>query len=252
MRASNSPCLYGAISCCWTPSLSGWSSWASLESFFVDWCFYGTRGPNGTGRTGPWSPPAWCPYLVPGSGATSRSPWQAAEEAIGPRASLVVNTGAVPASSRCKLAPWGELLHWGHHLSLVAQSCLFATPWTVARQAPLSTGILQARILEWVAMLSSRGSSQPRDHIQVSLIAGEFFTIWTTREAWRLVRPLANVARPLRGPWHIQTLDFPLRPNWVVYQPVRATVAYHHQFHLNSEGNTIHLVCNVHFGFFWK
>ena len=29
---------------------------------------------------------------------------------------------------------------------------LFATPWTVAYQAPLSTGILQARILEWVAM----------------------------------------------------------------------------------------------------
>ena len=33
-----------------------------------------------------------------------------------------------------------------------------ATPWTVAHQAPLSMGILQARILEWVAMLSSRGS----------------------------------------------------------------------------------------------
>ena len=40
---------------------------------------------------------------------------------------------------------------------------LFVTPWTVARQAPLFMGILQARILEWVAMPSSRGSSQPRD-----------------------------------------------------------------------------------------
>ena len=39
---------------------------------------------------------------------------------------------------------------------------LFATPWTVAHQAPLSVGILQARILEWVAMPSSRGSSQPK------------------------------------------------------------------------------------------
>ena len=37
---------------------------------------------------------------------------------------------------------------------------LFATQWTVARQAALSMGILQARILEWVAMPSSRGSSQ--------------------------------------------------------------------------------------------
>ena len=40
---------------------------------------------------------------------------------------------------------------------------LFATPWTVAHQASLSMGVLQARILEWVAMPSSRESSQPRD-----------------------------------------------------------------------------------------
>ena len=44
-------------------------------------------------------------------------------------------------------------------------------------------GILQARILEWVAMPSSRGSSRPRDRIQVSSIAGRFFTTWATREA---------------------------------------------------------------------
>ena len=35
----------------------------------------------------------------------------------------------------------------------------FATPWTVAHQAPLSMGILRARTLEWVARPSSRGSS---------------------------------------------------------------------------------------------
>ena len=37
---------------------------------------------------------------------------------------------------------------------------LFATPWTVALEVPLSVGVLQARILEWVVMPSSRGSSQ--------------------------------------------------------------------------------------------
>jgi len=37
-------------------------------------------------------------------------------------------------------------------------------------------GVLQARILEWVAILFSRGSSQPRDRTQVSGIAGGFFT----------------------------------------------------------------------------
>ena len=38
-------------------------------------------------------------------------------------------------------------------------------------------GILQARILEWVAVSFSRGSSRPRDRTQVSSIAGRFFTI---------------------------------------------------------------------------
>ena len=36
---------------------------------------------------------------------------------------------------------------------------LFVTPWTIACQAPLSMGILQTRILEWVVMPSSKGSS---------------------------------------------------------------------------------------------
>ncbi|XP_011383417.1 bone morphogenetic protein 15 [Pteropus vampyrus] len=57
----------------------------------------------------------------------------------------------------------------------------------------------------------------------------------------RLVRPLANVARPVRGPWHIQTLEFPLRRNQVAYQLVRATVVYRHQFHLAG----FHLSCHV-------
>ena len=56
--------------------------------------------------------------------------------------------------------------------AVLSQSCP-----TVAYQAPLSMGILQARILECVAMPSSRGSSQPRNLAHVSLIAGRFFTI---------------------------------------------------------------------------
>ena len=38
-------------------------------------------------------------------------------------------------------------------------------------------GILQARILEWVAIPFSRGSSQPMDQTQVSCLAGRFFTV---------------------------------------------------------------------------
>ena len=45
-------------------------------------------------------------------------------------------------------------------------------------------GILQARILEWVAIPFSRGSSQCRGWTWVSCIAGRFFIIWDTGEAW--------------------------------------------------------------------
>ena len=44
-------------------------------------------------------------------------------------------------------------------------------------------GVLQARILEWVAISFSRGSSQPREWTWVSYTVGRFFTIWATREA---------------------------------------------------------------------
>ena len=55
----------------------------------------------------------------------------------------------------------------------------FVIPWTAAHQAHLSMGILKARILEWAAMPSSRGSSQLRNQthlICVSFLAGGFFT----------------------------------------------------------------------------
>ena len=61
----------------------------------------------------------------------------------------------------------------------VAQSCL--TLWDP--MVYTVHGILQARILEWVAFPFFRGSSQPRDQTQVSCIAGGFFTSWATMEA---------------------------------------------------------------------
>ena len=52
-----------------------------------------------------------------------------------------------------------------------------ATPWTAALQAPLSMGILQARILEWVAIPFSGGSSRPRGQTRVSRTAGDFISV---------------------------------------------------------------------------
>ena len=75
-----------------------------------------------------------------------------------------------------------------HVLACVVASVLSnsATLWTAAHQAPLSMRILQARILEWVAISCSRRSSQPRDQTHVSsspALAGGFSTTSTTWEA---------------------------------------------------------------------
>ena len=61
---------------------------------------------------------------------------------------------------------------------LVAQSYLTVTPWTVALQVGVTAsvhGIFQARLLEWVAISFSSGSSKPRDQTQVSGIGRRFF-----------------------------------------------------------------------------
>ena len=59
---------------------------------------------------------------------------------------------------------------------MLSRVWFFATPWTVARQAPLSMGFFQARMLEWVVISCSRGSSQPRDRTHISRIGRRFFT----------------------------------------------------------------------------
>ena len=67
---------------------------------------------------------------------------------------------------------------------LVAQSCPPPCNLMDCSQPGSSVhGILQAGTLVWVALPSSRGSSPLRDWMWVSCIAGEFFTIWATREA---------------------------------------------------------------------
>ena len=66
---------------------------------------------------------------------------------------------------------------------LVAESCpTLCEPKDCSPPGSSVHGILQARILEWVAIPFSRGFSWPRAPNQVSCIAGRFFTIWATRE----------------------------------------------------------------------
>ena len=68
--------------------------------------------------------------------------------------------------------------------SEVAQSCLtLCDPMDCRLSGSSVHGLFQARVLEWIAISFSRGSSQPRNRTQVSRITGRRFTVWATREA---------------------------------------------------------------------
>ena len=74
----------------------------------------------------------------------------------------------------------------------VAQSCLLCNPMDCNLPGASVQGILQARVLEWVAISFSRGSSWLRDQTHVSCIAGRFFISWPTREAPSIFRYYKN------------------------------------------------------------
>ena len=78
-------------------------------------------------------------------------------------------------SQHCSLLKWSE----------VTQLCLtLCDPMDCTILHSSVHGIFQARVLEWVAVSFSRGSSRPRDQTQVSCTVGRCFTIWATREVF--------------------------------------------------------------------
>ena len=99
---------------------------------------------------------------------------------------------------------------------------LFAHPWTVAHQALLSLGILQARLLEWVAMPFSRGSSQLRDR---------------THQHWRWIL------------YHLSHQGSPRKLEWVAYPFSRGTSQPRNQTHPHGRQILYHL---SHHGSLWK
>ena len=92
--------------------------------------------------------------------------------------------------------------------SEVAQSCqTLCDPVDCSPPGSSVHGIFQVRVLEWVAISFSRGSSQPRDQTQVSRIVGRRFTIWATREVrmdlrWAQIR-LASYMKLLLLSWFV-------------------------------------------------
>ena len=89
---------------------------------------------------------------------------------------------------------------------------LFATSGTI----PVH-GILQARILKWVAFLFSRDFSQPRDWTQVSCVADGFVTSRATREAVICIcvsSPSWAFLPPPQPPTNLTPLSHPRAPSW--------------------------------------
>ena len=138
-------------------------------------------------------------------------------------------------------------------LSCLSCAQLFATLWTVVCQAPLSMGILQIRILEWVARSSFRRSFQIRNRTQISCIVGGFFTAWATREAqilewvvypfsrgsaqprnWTRVSHIAGNSSPAEPPGKPPDNTTILYINWIKVQQVQTICPwlYKHFFHV--------------------
>ena len=113
---------------------------------------------------------------------------------------------------------WGDLNEVREEpCSVCAQLCpTLCNPMDWSPPGSYVLGIFQARILEWVAMLSSRGSSLPRDRTQVSFVScigSQFFTGWATRETvWRKSIPSRgnsqwkqqHAGRPGRRPGRVE------------------------------------------------
>ena len=87
-------------------------------------------------------------------------------------------------------------------------------------------GIFQARILEWVAISLSRGSSRPRDGTQVSRTAGRCFTLWATREVHIQMRMLCLLFLHT----HINSLFYSLIPTYIKQHCCRGSLIPTDQF----------------------
>ena len=100
---------------------------------------------------------------------------------------LICSLRSLYAGQEAKVRTRHGTMDWfqiGKSESEVAQLCLiFCDPMDCSLSGSSVHGIFQARVLEWIAISFSRGSSQPRNRTQVSRIAGRCFTIWATREA---------------------------------------------------------------------
>ena len=113
--------------------------------------------------------------------------------------------------------PQPDIMKW----SELAQSCpTLCDPVDCSPPGSSFHGILKARILEWIAISFSRGSSQPRDRTRVSRMTGRCFILWAIREHMNWLIKVSKIVWSLTFPkqvvWcHTQDcLTMTLRHSW--------------------------------------
>ena len=121
------------------------------------------------------------------------------------------------------------------HACLVTQSCpTLCDPMNCSLPGSSVHGVLQARMLEWVAILSSRGSSPNRVQTQVSYIPGRFFTNSATRETphiYPYIYTLLSCVQLFVTPWTAAlqaSLSFTI--SWSLFKltSIALTMPYNH------------------------
>ena len=126
----------------------------------------------------------------------------------------IKRTSAALEARRLTTGPPGKVI--------LVQSCPnLCDPRDCSPPGPSVRGILQARILEWVAIPFSRGSSWPRVRTWVSCITGRFFTVCATREAHHGTPQISPFNKGIIvldwGPFLTASSAKPLFPNQVPF-----------------------------------
>ena len=131
-------------------------------------------------KTWVWS---WCQEDSPGRGNGNPLQWSCQENPMDRAARQAVVHGVAKESDATEQLNNNKIYSPSHSMLCCTQSLqphpTLCSPMDRSPPGSSVHGVLQARILEWVAMLSSRGSSQPRDRIHISCVscfAGRFFT----------------------------------------------------------------------------
>ena len=90
---------------------------------------------------------------------------------------------------------WGLIIFAVCCAQLLSLVWLFVTPWTATHQASMSMDTLQAGILEWVAIPSSKESSQPRDWTHISNVSSSTGGFFTTRAIWEALHNVYVISK---------------------------------------------------------